>query len=111
MKKLTSLVILLAYGCLTFAQNNWHKGTDFWLGFQENIFTPELTVRIAAGRNTTGTIQIPMNGWSQDFSITADSIQEIMLPDFAMAQFSEFPEPRGIHITTSDSVTVVAIPI
>ncbi len=90
------------------------KGTEFWVGFMQNfVFSSfadeELSVLVTASQNTTGTVSIPAQGWSESFTVTANQTTTIVIPNgIAEHMTSHIIEPRGIHITTADTVAVFA---
>lgn len=88
-------------------------GTEFWFGFMENIGNINnlhMVVFIATDRPVSGTISVPLNGYSQSFTIAADSVLEIELPVATVMHVgSEIVENKGVHLTTSDSVLVYLI--
>ncbi len=92
------------------AQEMTTKGTDFWLGFMENlgqgadIFT--YSVHITSDRATSGTLSIPLRGWSQSFAVPAKGSASIVLPSWVVATGSGHRADLGIHVVTLDSVSV-----
>lgn len=95
-----------------FGQGLSTKGTDFWVGFMKNYVgaLPETSVYISAEIATSGTVSIPLNGWTQDFTVGTNATTQIIIPaDIAMATGSEVIENKGIHIITEEAVSVYAL--
>lgn len=91
------------------------KGREFWLGFLQNspysaMQPEELSVFITSDQTTTGTIEIPAQGWSQNFNITANETTTLTIPNALAEHFtSEVIENKGVFIATEDTVAVFAI--
>lgn len=106
-------IILL--GCLTFhittAQSGVMvptRGTRFWTGFMQNGFGAQTLKLQILGRNaTTGTVSIPLTGWSTSFSVPANGITIIDIPTSAENTGSGTVASKGILIQTADSVNVL----
>ncbi|PHN07537.1 T9SS type B sorting domain-containing protein [Flavilitoribacter nigricans] len=103
--------ILLGFLCLlsglySFGQSN--EGTDFWLGFMEHFDTGRnsMVVMITAKQNTSGTVSIPLSGWSQNFTVTANQVSLIRLPREAENVGSESVNQRGVRVKSDDPVSV-----
>ena len=91
-----------------FAQTN--EGTDFWMGFMEhrNPNANSKVLMITAPVNTAGTVSIPLQNWKDDFTVTANGVTIIDLPLTAETMGSEAIKNTGIHIQTTDPVSVYA---
>ncbi len=92
------------------------KGTDFWIGFPYNpqfsnsIGTKRCDVFITSDVSTSGTISIPLQGWSQSFTVTAYQTTTITLPISQVEHVaSEVIESKGVHVVTGDTVSVFAL--
>jgi hypothetical protein len=90
------------------------RGTDFWLMFTGNYNLSDanpltLTLFIAGGTNTSGTVSIPGLGFSALFTVTANVVTSVVLPNQAETQRSGVVENRGIHVTAEDEVTVYGL--
>jgi gliding motility-associated-like protein len=88
-------------------------GTSFWFGFMKNDedgSDDELRVTISAQDATSGIIEIPGQGWSQNFYVDAQSTIDISIPDgLAEIEMDQFIEDRAVHIECSSPVTVQAL--
>ncbi len=86
------------------------KGKDFCFGFMSNIYGPggsPYYVYISSAVNNSGLIEVPGIGWSQTFTVAANSTTKITLPTV------EPPKQEGlfnlaVHVTTCDSAVVYA---
>jgi gliding motility-associated-like protein len=89
-------------------------GKQFWLGFLQGYQGGDvayLEVFVSSYTSTTGTISMPLLGFEQSFTVTANEVTTITFPSvgIAMHQGSEFVDEKGILIETEDTVAVVAI--
>ena len=103
---LVSLCIFLSVNA-TQAQST--AGKEFWFGFMENFtFTQDsLWVYICSDRNTSGTLEIPLAGFLQNFSVNANSYVKFYIPNYiGMNDTSEQIEYKGIHIISADTILV-----
>jgi gliding motility-associated-like protein len=85
------------------------RGVRFWTGFPRNgLGAGSLDLYIAGAPSTTGTVSIPLAGWSTSFSIPTSGLAEVNVPNSAENLNSGTVLPRGVLVETSDSVTVFA---
>lgn len=84
------------------------EGRLFWFGFMEHFDVNNNTkvAMITAKASTSGTISIPLQNWSQDFSVAANNVTLIELPVFAETVGSEYINDNGIRITAQADVSV-----
>lgn len=101
--------ILLAFSTNAFAQNFTTMGDNFWFGFMQNYGTPTLHVFISSEVNTSGTISIPMQGWTQNFTVTAGTTTEVLVPTPQGQTVGAGTFPNGIHLVADDDVAVYAL--
>jgi gliding motility-associated-like protein len=90
------------------------KGKEFWVGFMQNfevqIGAEELSFFITSSQNTTGTIEVPLQGYEETFNVTANQTTTVTIPNDLVEHFtSEVVENKGIFISTADTVSVFAI--
>lgn len=111
---------LFLIGCIflcshwTFAQLTPTKGTEFWLGFMENANSnpsqEELRIFVSSDQNTSGTISIPQQGYTQNFTVTANVTTTLTIPNNMAEHYtSDVIQNKGILIETQDTVSVFAI--
>lgn len=88
------------------AQSN--EGTEFWFGFMHHRDQNSNTkvVMITSKYNTSGTIEIPLQDWSTTFSVTANNVTIIDLPNFSEVIPSEEITDLGIRLTSGEPVSV-----
>ncbi len=90
------------------------KGTEFWVGFMENHEiepTESLDLFITSDVNTSGTVSIPLQGWSQSFSVVANITTTVTVPNNLAEHLNEnqLVSSRGILVETEDISSVFAI--
>jgi len=89
------------------------SGNSFWFGFMTNSTDgpdDQLLVTISSETSTSGIIEIPGQGWSQNFYVEAQSSVQISIPDnLAEVETGQFIENKAIHIESSQPVTVQAL--
>lgn len=90
------------------------KGTDFWIGvpYHEPVSTKRCDVFITSDVNTSGTISIPAQGWSQNFTVVANVTTTITLP-LPLAEHigSDIIQNKGVQVLSNDTVNVFAVVI
>ena len=98
---------------LTHGQGNIPTvGTDFWLGFMDNhnASVVSLDLFVSSPVNTAGTVEIPLQNYSQNFTVVAGVTTTVTLPiNMALNLLTDQIENRGIHVTTQDTVALFAI--
>ncbi len=85
-----------------------NQGTDFWLAFMNNYDNSgqNLFLDISSDVNTSGNVSIAGIGFSEDYSVTANTITRITIPLNAVITSSQTIESLGIHVVADDPVTV-----
>jgi gliding motility-associated-like protein len=83
------------------------RGKRFWTGFMQNGFGAQtLRVHIVSSSATSGTVSIPLAGWSAPFTVAANSATVISVPLIAENIGSELIQNKGVLIQSQDSVNV-----
>ncbi|MFT6815780.1 MAG: hypothetical protein ACJAZ3_001692 [Sphingobacteriales bacterium] len=107
-KKLKILTILLVCINALYAQSNATYGTDFWLGFTQNGFfggqDSKLTLTINARVLSFVTVSTELG----DTTLLANPALPLELELENSFQASTGKSTKGIHVTATDSVSVVA---
>ena len=92
------------------------KGVEFWIAFPETagsgsgFSTRRCDVFVTSETNTTGVISIPKQGWSQNFSVTANQTTTITIPPTMVEHTSfETVDNKAVLVTTQDTVSVFSI--
>lgn len=119
--KFTILIFSVLFSIISasFAQDATTQGTEFWVSFMTNghkyhplapndgnwILTQLL---ISSKRDCSGTINNPQTGWTTSFSVTANSITTIDIPeDQAYVDgTSEAVVNKGLQVISDDTVSV-----
>jgi pyrimidine deaminase RibD-like protein len=111
--KLIACLSFIMLGSVNFqqvtAQAPDSKGKDFWLMFPANLTPPTLTLFITGDVNTSGTVVIPGLAFSTPFSVTAGTITSVIIPTAAQVTSSNLVESKGIHVTSTEEVTVYGL--
>lgn len=114
---ITLLLITLAVSPIK-AQDISTQGKEFWLSYMHNGFKDhdqsighwvKTQVLISAKRDCTGTISNPNGTWQQTFSVQADSITCINIPDLQCYHDGgnyEQIDNKGIKIVATDTISV-----
>lgn len=83
------------------------RGKRFWTGFMQNGFGAQsLKVHILPTVATSGTVSVPLTGWSTTFSVGANGVAVIEVPLSAENTGSETVQNKGVLIQSNDSVNV-----
>lgn len=92
---------------LSSALANSMLGTEFWFGFMENQTSPEMKVVVTSNTTTNGTLSVPLAGWTQNFTIPANSSIEIVIPYGIVEAVGNMSiESKGVHLISNDPVYV-----
>lgn len=107
--RLTILTLLLCLVNFSQSQNITTMGTDFWLSFMKGRIEASMSVTITGIRACSGTITNPNTGWSSTFNVPAHGSVSITI-DTAICYNTESNviANKGLHITTTDTVSVYA---
>jgi hypothetical protein len=97
---------MMAISSIALAQSN--EGTRFHLAFLEHIDIGRnnMVVMITSKYNTSGTVEMPLLGWKQSFSVIANQVTLITLPKTAETVGSEIVSYNGISIISEKSISV-----
>lgn len=101
------LVVFTSWG-----QNLSTKGKDFWIAFMQNAHESDVTlhVYVSSETATSGTISIPLGGWSQTFTVAANSTTDIVVPEnLAEPQQNQVALGMGVHVVADTIVSVYAL--
>jgi len=114
MKKAALLSIVIIFSLNLNAQSST-KSTSFWLAFMENLTllfndSPQFAVVISSDEATSGMISVPATGLEIPFSVEADTVTEILLPDAVWySQVTEVIENKGVLIESELPIQAHAI--
>ena len=116
-KKITfcifSWCLLLAFACPAFAQTN--KGTEFYTAYMANIRGTvvtnagpcQMSLYLTSDVSTTGSVSVADGSYSQGFSVTANQVTVVDIPQTAFLG-TEGQFLKGIHITAAAPIVVYA---
>ena len=105
---LLSLFILLSIFGDCLSQTSSNEGTDFWFGFMEHrdINRNTKVAMITSKTNTSGTIEVPLTGWSENFTVAANQVTIIELPAYTESLGSERIAENAVHVISNSPVSV-----
>ncbi|RYE28383.1 MAG: PKD domain-containing protein, partial [Sphingobacteriaceae bacterium] len=112
-KKITLCIfsLLLFFVSQVFSQSN--KGTEFYTAYMANIRgvtsnTPcQMSLYLTSDVSTTGSITVADGSYSQNFSVTANQVTVVTMPQSAFLG-TEGQSKKGIHITAARAIVVYA---
>lgn len=101
----------------TFAQNTSTQGKEFWLSFMHNGFRDHSLgggwitnqVLISAKRDCSGTVTNPLTGWEQSFTVRANSITTVDIPEaqgYHNGSNNETISNKAIKVVANDTISV-----
>ncbi|MDD3630554.1 MAG: PKD domain-containing protein [Bacteroidales bacterium] len=110
MKKILLLFIFL----LNFLNLNAQYstlGNDFWVSFMQNFNVPtNCIIYITSPQGATGTVSMPGSGWSQNFTVGANTSIEIQIPAAQNPNIenSNVVLNKGVHVVSNNPIAVYA---
>ena len=113
----TRISIYLLITCFLFispnvnAQSKSNKGKDFWVGFMKHKegSSSKTSLYITSDSTTTGTVSVPGQSWSQNFTVTANNITVVTIPSAnSYNDCSDCVTKKGVNITSKKDVIVYA---
>ena len=113
MKSKICLYILAVLFCASsikvWSQEITTMGTDFWFSFMKGRMEASMTVTVTGSRACSGTLSNPNTGWTQNFTVPANGS---VIINIDTAQSYNYVSNRicnkGLHLTTTDTVSVYA---
>lgn len=109
--KLGRLVLIVSLLCTlsAYGQTKSNKGTEFWLGYMNHIEGEDagMSIYITSDSNTSGTVSIPGQNWSTNFTVTANNLTVVNIPPSnAYLDCSDCIEAKGVRVTSQEKVIV-----
>lgn len=105
------MAIVLSF-IATVAHAQSTMGSDFWTSFMPNSSSEaeELNLIATGARACSGTVTNPNTNWSTNFTVTPGNVTTINIPKTQGYNHnsSESPVNIGLHITTTDSISLYA---
>ena len=114
----TILVVILVTGLSMplFSQSSSTQGKEFWLSFMHNGYREHTSggwitnqVLISAKRGCSGTITNPLTGWEEPFTVRANSITTVEIPEaqgYHDGSNYENASNKAIKISANDTISV-----
>ncbi|WP_207427454.1 PKD domain-containing protein [Pedobacter sp. SYSU D00535] len=104
------VILFLISSDSALGQNTSNKGKDFWLGYGNHVqgfsnMSQRMALYITSDVNTTGQVEIPGIGYASAFSVTANSITVVDIPQEAYLK-DEGAYDLGIHVTSARPIVV-----
>lgn len=86
------------------------RGKEFWMGFMRNYDGAQRQdLFISSDVNTEGIVSAPLFGWSEPFTVTANTVTTIEVPLGLMNDQSDVVDSLGVHISSEDTIAVYAL--
>ncbi len=104
-----SLCMLLVFAGRAFSQTN--KGTEFWVAYMDNVRgvtsnTPcQMSLYLTSDITTTGTVSVADGSYSQSFTVNANQVTTVTMPQTAFLG-TEGQFLKGIHIIAANPIVV-----
>ena len=110
MRKLLLTGFFLSLAVFTIAQDFTNKGKEFWIGYGYHVRMPidngqRMSLYITSDVNTTGIVEIASLGFSQSFTVTANAVTVINIPQTAILNDEDYFN-TGIHVKADRAVVV-----
>lgn len=93
------------------AQSSSNKGKEFWVGFMahRDASRVDMYLYITSDSSTTGKVEIPGQNWSQNFTVTANNMTLVTIPNnVAYVGCTDCIQGKGIKVTAAKNVVVYA---
>lgn len=85
------------------------QGNEFWVGFMQNAYAANtLRLEISSASAVTGTVSMPLLGWSTPFAVPASGITAVVVPVNAEHTGSEVVMDKSVKVSATGPVTVAA---
>lgn len=94
-----------------FSQTSTTLGRDFYISYLPNQGVDEdyeMSVYLTSEVNTSGIIEVIGSGWSQEFTLIANSTLRLEIPGEYRISAHEIVEQKGVYISTLADVTAYA---
>ena len=93
--------------------NTTNAGTEFWTAYMDHVdgagnYASQMVLYITSSVNTSGTVTIADNSFTQAFSVTANQVSTVTIPASAFLGDNQGVSLKGIHITSLKPVAIYA---
>lgn len=93
------------------AQSSSNKGKEFWVGFMahRDASQVDMYLYITSDSSTTGKVEVPGQNWSQNFTVTANNMTLVTIPNnVAYVGCTDCIQGKGIKVSAAKDVVVYA---
>ena len=111
-KRLFFFLFVLLISAQSIAQLVTNSGKEFWFAYPEMYDQSRAVywVNITGNDSTSGTVSIPGQSWTQNFSIKAGEVARVNLPSSMVTIIgSNLNAAKSIKIVSNDNVVVFAV--
>jgi IgGFc binding protein/PKD domain-containing protein len=84
-------------------------GTEFWLAFNSNLGTPQLSLFITGPTATSGFVDIPGLSFTRSFNVLPGAVTTVAIPSTAALTTVDGVENRAIQVTAGAEITVYGL--
>lgn len=110
MRKVLLLLLLAAAASSVYSQDFSNKGKEFWIGYGNHVRmyqgnSQQMVLYITSDVNTTGIVEIPGIPYTTPFTVTANQITTVQIPQAARLD-AEGLFNAGIHVVAQRPVVV-----
>ena len=104
-QKIITFIIAIFLSSPVFGQSN--EGNEFWFGFMHHRDGNNSKVAMITSKyNTSGIIRVPLQSWSQSFTVSANEVIIVDLPTYTEIKESEIVFDWGVQVTSMLPVSV-----
>ena len=101
--------LCLGYNASIEAQAPSTQGKDFWLTFLNNYGNvSDLKLIVTGQRMCTGRVSNPNTGWTTTFNVSPGVVTNVSIPAAQAYTSYAGTHARGLHVTTTDTVSLYA---
>src|SRR5215218_2265568 len=110
MRKVLMLLLLFTAVRHAYSQDFSNKGKEFWLGYGNHVRmyqgnSQQMVLYITSDVNTTGIVEIPGISFSTPFTVSANQITTVSIPQTSVLDH-EGQFNTGIHVVAQRPVVV-----
>lgn len=101
-------IVLLIISISAFVNAQSNEGKEFWLGFMHHrdVGNNTKVIIITSKYDTYGQITVPNRGYKLDYTVKANDVTRITMPNYTEVTTSEIIEDVGIRVTSAEPISV-----